>query len=89
MKLRLADIENIDYMQYANMFYKYKFSTAWSAPEVLSQKSMPTVSDLTPQMDVYSFGILLWEIWHCQVPFDEDYKMANHYVKEKSRPKLV
>ena len=35
MKVRLADLENLDYMQYANMFYDYRIASVWSAPEVL------------------------------------------------------
>lgn len=89
MKVRLADLENLDYMQYANMFYDYRIATVWSAPEVLQHpKKIP--SELTPAMDVYSFGFLLWELWHCQVPFDGNTQMALHYVvEENARPRLI
>ena len=63
LKIRLADIENIEYMKYADMFYNYKIGSVWSAPEVLEKKNMP--NELTAEMDVFSFGIVLWEIWHC------------------------
>ena len=36
LRVRLADLENFDYMQYANVFYSYRIATVWSAPEVLS-----------------------------------------------------
>ena len=42
LKVRLADLENLDYMQYANMFYNYRLASVWSAPEVLQQhKKIP------------------------------------------------
>ena len=41
-------------------------------------------------MDVYSFGMVLWELWHQSIPFDNDIKQATQYVlKEESRPKII
>ena len=41
-------------------------------------------------MDVYSYGMIIWEIWHQNVPFDGDIGTAQEYVvKEESRPKIV
>ena len=41
-------------------------------------------------MDIYSFGFMLWELWHCQVPFDGNMEMALHYVvEENARPKMI
>ena len=71
LRVRLADLENLDYMQYANMFYSYRLASVWSAPEVLQQpKKLP--QEFTPAMDIYSFAFLLWELWHFQVPFDDN-----------------
>lgn len=43
----------------------------------------------TSQMDVYSFGIIMWEIWHEHIPFDGDLQMAIKYVfEETSRPMI-
>ena len=64
MKVRLADLENLDFMQYANLFYDYRLASVSSAPEVLKQPKKIS-QDLMPAMDVYSFGFILWEIWHC------------------------
>lgn len=42
LKVRLADLENLDYMEYSNMFYKYRVASVWSAPEILANhKRMP------------------------------------------------
>ena len=38
-------------------------------------------------MDVYSFGFLMWEIFHEQVPFDGDLAECTRYVtQEDGRP---
>ena len=40
-------------------------------------------------MDVYSFGMLMWEILHQTVPFDGDLKACTQYVlKSDARPKI-
>ena len=31
-------------------------------------------------MDVYSFGIIMWELWHECIPFDGDLKIATNIV---------
>jgi group I intron endonuclease len=35
IKVRISDLENFDFMEYGNMFYNYRISSVWSAPEVL------------------------------------------------------
>jgi hypothetical protein len=41
-------------------------------------------------MDTYSFGMIIWELWHMSIPFDNDIKSAEEYVvKEESRPKII
>lgn len=70
------------------MFFNYKIASVWSPPEVLSNpKKIP---ELNWYMDVYSFGMILWEIWHNSVPFDNDISQASNYViNEDSRPKIL
>ena len=69
--MKISDLENLDFMEYANLFYNYRISSVWSPPECLAHpKKMP--SNPTGQMDVYSFGMILWELWHEEVPFDND-----------------
>lgn len=40
-------------------------------------------------MDVYSFGMLMWEVLHQTVPFDGDLSVCTEYVvNSESRPKI-
>jgi len=43
-------------------------TTAWAAPEMLTAAADASYS---LKVDVYSFGIVLWELWERQVPFME------------------
>jgi len=55
-------MEFIDLKKYANMFFSYRPITVWSSPEILrSPKKL--LEPLAP-MDVYSFGFIMWEIFH-------------------------
>ena len=50
---------------------------------------MRKVQEPTPEMDVYSFAMLMWEMWHETVPFDGDLPVCQEYVvKEDSRPMI-
>jgi len=35
IKVRVGDIENLDFMAYGNMLFNYKFTSVWSSPEAL------------------------------------------------------
>ena len=62
IKVRLGDLENMDFMEYGNIFYGYKYTSVWSAPEAL--KSPKKLQALQKEADVYSFGMVMWELWH-------------------------
>lgn len=86
-KLYLTELELQDFMKYANMFGSYRNASVWSAPEVLKQPRKHL--DPTAEMDVYSFGMLMWEVMHDTVPFDGDLKICTEYVvNSESRPKI-
>lgn len=87
-KVRIGDIELSSLYKFANTFGDYRNASVWSSPECLVN-TRKIVSDPSPEMDVYSFSMLMWEIWHSTVPFDGDLAMCSKYVvEEDSRPSI-
>ena len=68
----LGEVELNDFKKYANLFADYRSISVWSSPECLKQARKRL--DPTTEMDVYSFGMLMWEIFHETIPFDGDLK---------------
>ena len=83
--VRIGEIEMSDFKRYANLFFNYRSVSVYSAPECLAQPKKRL--DPTPQMDVYSFGVLMWELLYEKEPFDGVLSTAVEYVvKEDARP---
>jgi hypothetical protein len=77
--VRLADLELSPLIKYAATFYSYKNINVWAAPEIL--KSGKKIADnSTIEIDVFSFGMILWELWHEHVPFDNDINLYQQYI---------
>jgi hypothetical protein len=74
-------------MEYSNMFFNYRIASVWSAPECLAQQRRIVEGNI--RMDSYSYGIILWELWHQEIPFDNDVSSAKQYVMEESRPQII
>jgi serine/threonine protein kinase len=86
-KLYICEVELHDFKKYANMFGNYRCVSVWSPPECLKQPRKKL--DPSPEMDVYSFGMLMWEVLHCTLPFDGDLTACSDYVvNSESRPKI-
>lgn len=87
--VRLADLELSPLIKYATTFYSYKNICVWTAPEIL--KSGKKIADnSTPEMDVFSFGMILWELWHELIPFDNDVSLYQQYIlQEDARPQII
>lgn len=90
--VRLADLELQALSKYARTFYSYKNVSVWSSPEALTKGGWgkkAAESSMTPESDVYSFGMLMWELWHQTVPFDDDVAICQKYVLiEDARPMI-
>jgi hypothetical protein len=66
----------------------YRSASAWSCPDILRNGSKQMLEP-TVKQDVYSFGMVLWEIFHNSMPFDGNLKLATNYVlNEDSRPMI-
>ena len=73
--------------KYASLFYNYRTTSVWSAPECLKEKR--SMLEPTDSMDVFSFGLVMWEVWHEKVPFDGSMKEAIEVVlQEDGRPAI-
>ena len=62
-------------------------SVQWMAPETLQ---VNTLDNINEKVDVYSFGIIIWEIWARTQPYkDMDVsQVINYVVNENGRPDL-
>lgn len=81
--MQLGDFEICDLADYAGIFLSYRNASVWSGPEVL--KHPKKIHEATKQMDSYSFGLFMWEIWHESVPFDGDLKICQEVVMEEDK----
>lgn len=62
-------------------------TTAWCAPELLTTENKTRYS---VKVDVYSFGIVLWELWERKRPYEELYSRFDiiDAVREGRRPPI-
>lgn len=72
--------------RFANIFYSYRPTSVWSSPEVLA--SPKKILDPLPNMDIYSFGILMWELFHEKLPFDNNLSECTTKVFQDERPPI-
>ena len=83
--MRVGDIEIGDFKKYANLFYSYRSASVSSAPEAL--KNVRQRVDPTAEMDIYSFGMVMWELMYESLPFDGDLQACKQFVlEEDARP---
>ncbi|XP_033632232.1 dual specificity protein kinase splB-like [Asterias rubens] len=64
---------------------KIQGTPAWMAPELMENTS----SSITDKVDVYSFGIILWEMLTCEQPFSGlSVFQVLEKVQQKKRPEI-
>ena len=78
----------------ANIFNRYINKNGYSAPEILVSsgkffKIPENINDNLKKIDIYSFGMILWELITNTVPFDVKLNDVKTYVlEEKVRPEV-
>ena len=94
MNPKIVDFGFKNLYELANLFNKYINKNGYSAPEILATsgkfyKIPENVNDNMKKIDIYSFGMILWEIITNTVPFDVKLTEIKKYVlEEKVRPEV-
>ena len=87
-KIKIGDLGDLSIRQSAKIFLDYDIRNTWSSPEVMSDPNLVFTSR-KQSMDIYSFGMLLWEVFARMVPFDDNIDGAKVFIVEKNfRPKI-
>ena len=88
----IADFGFYSLKENASIFSKYMNKNSYSSPEMLMDKKkichkLNNENDV--KSDIYSFGILLWEIYTETIPFDVKLSELKKYIlEEKYRPEV-
>jgi serine/threonine protein kinase len=88
-KVKITDLHLSSLKKLAHLKFNYVNKSAYSAPELLSQRS-GVIKSATKQSDAYSYGIILWELFTEKFPFEglSLKETTQRVVEEKSRPKV-
>jgi len=76
-----------------NIFNKYHNLNSYSSPEMLKETNGKLCGSLNNNFneknDIYSFGLILWELFNETIPFNVKLKDVKNYVlNEKLRPEI-
>ena len=91
---KIVDFGFKNLYELANLFNKYINKNGYSAPEILATsgkffKIPDSINDNLKKIDIYSYGMILWEIITKTVPFEVKLNNIKKYVlEEKVRPEV-
>ncbi|CAG9326369.1 unnamed protein product [Blepharisma stoltei] len=68
-KVKISDLGLEKIKKYAGVVISYQNKNAWSSPELLREASRTCVR-AKPTDDIYSFGVIVWEIITEEIPYE-------------------
>lgn len=87
-RVKVGDLGDMCIRQSAKIFLSYDVRNTWSSPEVIGDPNLAFTSRRTT-MDIYSYGMLLWELFSAVVPFADNTDAAKTFIVDKNfRPKI-
>lgn len=87
-RILIGDLGDMSIRQHAKIFHDYDIRNTWGPPEALADSNF-VFANRNQSVDIYSFGMLLWELFSMIVPFADNLEGATMFVVEKNcRPKI-
>lgn len=68
LQVKISDFGLQQLKHYCKIFHSYRLFNQWSSPEICHAEH--NKESLDTSVDVYSFGMILWELETHQIPFD-------------------
>jgi len=89
--IKIGDLGLSVLKNFSQMFTTFRDISAWSPPEIIQpeKRSSKPISYTKATTDVYSFGMLLWELITTEVPFNNETKKLKTYVVEEGLRPLI